>query len=74
MRSMLGNNFMSLKVIFLRTSETGIGRVDGAHLIWEVGNANTVGRGGGHCGQVNGSMEKKTRKGNGQVKVKQKEA
>ena len=23
-----------------------------AHLVWEVGDANTIRRGGGHCGQV----------------------
>ena len=27
--------------------------INQAHLVWEVGDANTIGRGGGHCGQVN---------------------
>jgi hypothetical protein len=27
-------------------------QISQAHLVWEVGDANTVRRGGGHCGQV----------------------
>jgi hypothetical protein len=36
-------------------------QINRAHLVWEVGDANTVSRGGGHCGKLETSGKEKVR-------------
>lgn len=34
-------------------------KINRAHLVWEVRDANTVSRGGGHCGQLETTIVEK---------------
>jgi hypothetical protein len=60
MGSMLGDNFVSLEDRWfssIRPSREM--RINRAYLVGEVGDANTVSRGGGHSGQLETSRKEK---------------